>query len=99
MLQPVADDAGALLAIDLSAIRRAPCGALEDRLVPRPLVQQPHALADGKADARPVVVAGVEHLLDRRAVLGALIDLVEAILVREDRVVRFPCLTKGRLLH
>jgi hypothetical protein len=68
--------------------------------------------ADGKADAYPVldgalkdaprlveVVAGVEHLLDRRAVLDALIDLVEAILVREDRVVRFPCLTKGRLLH
>ena len=55
----------------------------------RPLVQDPHALADGQPDARPVldrsledaarlveIVASIEHPVGFAAVLGPLLDLV-----------------------
>ena len=76
--------------------------ASEERFVPRPLVQHPHALTDCQPDARPVlvglledaaclveVVAGIEQQHDSQAVLAPLLDLVEVAAVGVVRVVGF----------
>jgi hypothetical protein len=62
----------------------------KQHFVPWPLVQHPHALADGQPDARPLfdraledapgflkVVASIEHQLDPQSVAASLLDLVE----------------------
>ena len=76
-------------------------GASKHCLVPRPLVQHPHAKARRQPDARPVLdrpgeqflrlgetIAGIEQAIDLGAVLGLLLDLVEIAIVGIRRTIR-----------
>jgi hypothetical protein len=90
----------ALIIRQAGAYIGGPRPASEDRLVPRPLVQYPHALADSQSDVRPVfggwledaarlveAVAGIEHELDSRPVPDPPLDLVEVAAIGVARVV------------
>ncbi len=72
--------------------------ASEHRLVPRPLVQHPHALADRQPNARPVlggavkdaprlveIAAGAQHQLNPQPVAALILDLLEVAVVLSDR--------------
>jgi hypothetical protein len=68
----------------------------------RPPLQYSRSLPDGQVDPRPVLnrlrediprlveaVAGIEQAIDRRSVSRPLLDLIEVVGVRNQRVVSF----------
>src|SRR5690242_21033747 len=75
-------------------------GSSQLRLVPRPLVQDPHALPDCQPNARPLLhnlreyalrlveaAAGIEHELNPQPVAAPLLDLVEIAAVGVEWIV------------